>query len=91
MHKAKGLEFDTVIVYRCIDGTYPGQRSWTEKQIAEDARRLFVALSRSRRRLCVLCDAYFGRSQHAPSPFLEKVRSHFTLYHRTPDGKIREG
>ena len=89
VHKAKGLEFDTVIVYRCIDGNYPGQRSWTEKQMAEDARRLFVALSRSKRRLMVLCDSYFRNTPHALSPFLDKVRGHFTRYHRTPDGKIR--
>ncbi len=90
VHKAKGLEFDTVIIYRAIDGSYPGQRSWTEKQIQEDARRLFVALSRSRKRLCIIYDSYYGRSTHNLSPFLEKVKGHFTLYRRTVDGKIRE-
>ena len=91
VHKAKGLEFDTVIVYRAIDGSYPGSHSWTERQIQEDARRLFVALSRSRKHLCVITDSYYGRSTHVLSPFLDRVRSHFTLYHRTPDGKIRQG
>jgi len=91
VHKAKGLEFDTVIVYRAIDGSYPGSHSWTERQIQEDARRLFVALSRSRKHLCVITDSYYGRTPHTLSPFLDKVRSHFTLYHRTPDGRIREG
>ncbi len=90
VHKAKGLEFDTVIVYRAIDGVYPGTRSWTEKQIQEDARRLFVALSRSRKRLCILYDEYYGRSTHALSPFLEKVKKHFALYRRGSDGKIRQ-
>jgi len=90
VHKAKGLEFDTVLVYRAIDGNYPGSRSWTEKQIQEDARRLFVALSRSKKRLCIIYDEYYGRSMHALSPFLEKVKRHFTLYRRGADGKIRE-
>ncbi|MBR6049112.1 MAG: UvrD-helicase domain-containing protein [Bacteroidales bacterium] len=90
VHKAKGLEFDTVIVYRAIDGSYPGTYSWTEKQIQEDARRLFVALSRSKKRLCILYDDYYGRSSHVLSPFLEKIKGHFTLYRRTADGKIRE-
>lgn len=90
VHKAKGLEFDTVIVYRAIDGVYPGTRCWTEKQIQEDARRLFVALSRSRKRLCILYDEYYGRSTHALSPFLEKVKKHFALYRRGSDGKIRQ-
>ena len=90
VHKAKGLEFDTVIVYRAVDGNYPGSHSWTEKQIQEDARRLFVTLSRSKKRLCITYDEYYGRSQHALSPFLEKVKGHFTLYRRGSDGKIRE-
>ncbi len=90
VHKAKGLEFDTVIVYHAIDGCYPGAHSWTEKQIQEDARRLFVALSRSRKHLCVIYDDHLGRSTHSLSPFLEKVKGHFTLYRRTADGKIRE-
>ncbi len=91
VHKAKGLEFNTVIIYRAIDGCYPGSHSWTDRQIQEDARRLFVALSRSKRRLCVLYDSYYGRTPHTLSPFLEHLRDHFILYHRTPDGKIREG
>ena len=90
VHKAKGLEFETAIIYRAIDGSYPGSHSWTEKQIQEDARRLFVALSRSKKRLCIIYDEYYGRSAHALSPFLEKVKEHFTVYHRSPDGKIRE-
>ena len=90
VHKAKGLEFETVIVYRAIDGSYPGTRSWTETQIQEDARKLFVALSRSKKRLCVIYDDYYGRSPHVLSPFLEKVKEHFTLYRRGSDGKIRE-
>ena len=90
VHKAKGLEFDTVIIYRAIDGSYPGSHSWTEKQIQEDARRLFVALSRSKKRLCVVYDDYYGRSPHVLSPFLEKVKGHFTVYRRDSDGKIRE-
>ena len=90
VHKAKGLEFDTVIVYRGIDGNYPGSRSWTEKQIQEDARRLFVALSRARKRLCITTDEYFDRSHHALSPFLEKVKGHLAVYRRGSDGKIRQ-
>ena len=90
VHKAKGLEFDTVVVYRAIDGSYPGTHSWTEKQIQEDARRLFVALSRSKKRLCIIYDDYYGRTPHALSPFLDKLKRHFTMYRRGSDGRIRE-
>jgi hypothetical protein len=40
--------------------------------------------------LCIIYDSYYGRSTHNLSPFLEKVKGHFTLYRRTVDGKIRE-
>lgn len=51
VHKAKGLEFDNVIVYDVTEGRYPGFHSKTMRQQAEDARRLYVAMSRARKRL----------------------------------------
>ncbi|MBQ9418702.1 MAG: UvrD-helicase domain-containing protein [Bacteroidales bacterium] len=89
IHKAKGLEFDAVVIPRATDDNYPGPRSWTEHQIQEDARCLFVAISRSRRCLCILYHSRLSSSAHSLSPFLKKVQRHFTLYRRTPDGKIR--
>lgn len=90
VHKAKGLEFDTVIVYRAIDGCYPRQQSWTEPQMQEDARRLFVAMSRTKRRLCITTDTHYRSSPHHPSLFLQKVGNHFCVYRRMDDGKIRK-
>ncbi len=49
-----------------------------------------MALSRARKRLCITTDEYFGRSHHALSPFLEKVKGHFAVYRRGGDGKIRQ-
>ncbi len=49
-----------------------------------------MALSRSKKRLCIIYDEYYGRSMHALSPFLEKVKEHFTVYRRSTDGKIRQ-
>lgn len=54
LHKAKGLEFDNVIVYDVEDGIYPFFFSQTYEQKKEDARKLYVALSRSRKRLNLL-------------------------------------
>ena len=69
VYKAKGLEFDNVIILEANDGTYPFftvnnvlEAPWrhTEAEIEaarqerfEDARRFYVALSRARRRLCI--------------------------------------
>lgn len=51
LHKAKGLEFDNVIIYNVIDGIFPFFYSETEEERNEDARKLYVALSRARKRL----------------------------------------
>ena len=67
--KAKGLEFENVIVLDAIDGCYPyytvnevlqKQEFYSEKEVnkakqdwEEDARVFYVAISRARKRLCV--------------------------------------
>ena len=52
VHKAKGLEFDNVIIYEVSDGNYPGffARDDVMRQ-QEEMRRLYVALTRAKRRL----------------------------------------
>ena len=52
-HKAKGLEFDSVIVYDAIDGKYPSAYASREDIAGEEARKFYVAISRARRRLIV--------------------------------------
>ena len=54
IHKAKGLEFDNVIVFDVVDGRIPNYYSeGNPAQLAEDARKLYVAMSRARRRLFI--------------------------------------
>lgn len=54
IHKAKGLEFDNVIVFDAVDGRLPNYYSRNNpRQMAEDARKFYVALSRAKLRLYV--------------------------------------
>lgn len=54
IHKAKGLEFDNVIVFDAVDGRMPNFYSRNnERLLAEDARKFYVAISRARQRLYV--------------------------------------
>lgn len=54
IHKAKGLEFDNVIVFDAVDGRIPNFYNLNDPTaMEEDARKLYVALSRVRRCLFV--------------------------------------
>ena len=53
VHKAKGLEFDTVIVFDVVDGKYPSTYANGDEGDREEARKLYVAMSRARRRLII--------------------------------------
>lgn len=56
VHKAKGLEFDHVIVYDAVDGKYPSAfASASPAAMQEEARKFYVAISRARKRLIVSC------------------------------------
>ena len=65
----KGLEFDTVIVKGVNEGVLPWRADPGESQAQEDEvgrRRLYVAITRARRRLVLIC----GRR---PSPFIREL------------------
>jgi DNA helicase-2/ATP-dependent DNA helicase PcrA len=54
VHKAKGLEFDNVVVFDAVEGRYPNFYSLNNpKQMAEDARKFYVAMSRAKKRLFI--------------------------------------
>ena len=54
VHKAKGLEFENVIVFNAVEDVYPYYKSDTPELQREDARKLYVAISRAKIRLCIL-------------------------------------
>lgn len=61
VHKAKGLEFENVIVYGCVDEIYPSFFARSEPEdYREEARKLYVAISRAKKRLCLVTfDTYY--------------------------------
>jgi len=83
VHKAKGLEFDNVIVFDAIAGRYPNYRNKNPRQDAEDARKFYVAVSRAKRRLYIAysmqgIDRYGGVHAHEITPFMESVMRFFS-------------
>lgn len=77
VHKAKGLEFENVIVAMADDNNYPRPSERREDRKREAARVLYVALSRARRRLCLTYAQGTEWRQTGLSPFVREVRHHF--------------
>ncbi|HEX2766796.1 MAG TPA: 3'-5' exonuclease [Candidatus Limnocylindria bacterium] len=78
IHRAKGLEFDTVVLEDANEGLLPPSESEngsSEKELEETFRRLFyVAVTRARRRLVIMCD------RTKPSQFIKELDpQHFVM------------
>ena len=72
IHKAKGRQFGGVIIPFCQRGVFPSAFATTPEAIDEEARILYVGLSRAKRHL-----ALFHDRNKEPSPFVECIRPCF--------------
>ena len=80
IHKAKGLEFENVIIPACTDDNFPSYYSKLagDEGILESARLLYVAMTRTRKRLLITSHTKkitnWGREfPQSPSRFLAPV------------------
>ena len=82
VHKAKGLEFDHVIVYDAVEGKYPSAYANTRSGAEEEARKFYVAISRAKRRLtvtyCHQAVTRWGRIYpKVLTPYMASIREYF--------------
>ena len=82
VHKAKGLEYDNVIIFDAVDGRYPNAYNRDKKQDMEDARKFYVVLSRARRRLFVAysmntTDPHGVVHPRQLTPFMDEIMAYF--------------
>lgn len=94
-HKAKGLEFESVIVFNAVEGAYPffnNIKEGNQERIREDARRFYVALSRAKKHLCITYANVNARNiPSTPTPFLKQIADLFTYYAFNPQtGRLEE-
>ena len=87
IHTAKGLEFPVVFVTGLEDGTFPHMRSLGDpKELAEERRLAYVALTRARQRLYLTRAATrsaWGAPQEFPaSRFLEEIPAELVDWRR---------
>ncbi len=77
MHNTKGLEFDRVFVVGMEDEIIPGRSAESERQIEEERRIFYVAMTRARKSLYLSFAAnrsMWGRTEyHIPSRFLGEI------------------
>jgi DNA helicase-2/ATP-dependent DNA helicase PcrA len=78
IHKAKGLEFENVIVFDVVDGRMPNHYNKTPAENEEDSRKLYVALSRARKRLYIMHSSQndWGYARYL-SPFVNCIKPSF--------------
>jgi len=74
MHACKGLEFDSVFIPDLNEGTIPSKRAWSQGQVEEERRLLYVAMTRARRSLTLLYLEGTPDRPAEPSRFLQSFR-----------------
>lgn len=80
IHRAKGLQFETTIVPRAVDDVYPSYfsvKNQDQKGMEEDARLLYVALSRPTDKLIVTYYKTYRGYTKAVSRFIENIKNYF--------------
>ncbi len=77
LHNAKGLEYDTVFILGCEDGSFPHMRALEEGGEEEERRLCYVGITRARQRLYMTWTRerrLFGRSErNLPSRFIDEL------------------
>lgn len=71
--RAKGKEFDTVVLLDVNDGIWPSRRAETQAQKEQERRVFYVAMTRAKRRLICTVSGQIGDAPAAPSPFLAEA------------------
>jgi len=68
MHGSKGLEFERVFLPDLNEGVIPGKDCLTQKDLEEERRLLYVAITRAKKELFLYCSRERGRK---PSRYLD--------------------
>jgi DNA helicase-2/ATP-dependent DNA helicase PcrA len=88
LHNAKGLEYDTVFIVGCEDGSFPHMRALEEGGEEEERRLCYVGITRAERRLYMTWTRerrLFGRAErNLPSRFVDELPAELTERHGAP-------
>ena len=90
VHASKGLEFKNVFLVEFNDGCFPSEHSIMENNIVEERRLAYVAITRAKENLYILCNNNINirtKNRNIPSRFikdiellnLDQIKNQFTL------------
>jgi DNA helicase-2/ATP-dependent DNA helicase PcrA len=90
LHNAKGLEYDTVFIVGCEEGSFPHMRALEEGGEEEERRLCYVGITRARQRLYMTWARerrLFGRAErNLPSRFVDELPAELTERHGGSSG-----
>ena len=71
--RAKGKEFDTVILLDVNEGIWPNKNASTEAELEAERRMFYVAFTRVKQRLLLFVNERIGKSKAMPSRYLSEA------------------
>lgn len=77
--RAKGKEFDTVILLDVNDGIWPSRYAKTPAQMEAERRMFYVAFTRARSRIVMLVSERYGRKGAGESRYLAELQGDLVL------------
>ena len=71
--RAKGKEFDSVILLDVNDGIWPNRNARTPEQLEAERRVFYVAFTRAQSSVLIKVSSQVGHRQAVPSPYIEEL------------------
>ncbi len=71
--RAKGKEFDSVILLDVNDGIWPNRNARTPEQLEAERRVFYVAFTRARKSVLITLSSRLGSRVALPSPYIEEL------------------
>ena len=73
LHSAKGLEYKSVHIIDCVEGTIPYKKSKSAPELEEERRLLYVGVTRSGEKLTLYVPGKIGEKEVKVSGFIENI------------------
>jgi DNA helicase II / ATP-dependent DNA helicase PcrA len=71
--RAKGKEFDSVILLDVNDGVWPNRNARTPEQLEAERRVFYVAFTRAKSSVVLHVSSHIGQRQAVPSPYIQEL------------------